>query len=352
MTSAIVKHEQPSNWNQERVDLVKRTVCPKGITNDEFALFIEQCKRSGLDPLLKEAFCVPRNKNIGKKDNQQWVTIHEFQASEAGMLVRAERFPDYAGCAASAVYSNDKIEIDAGAGTVSHVYSPTKPRGSLLGAWSRLERAGRSPVVVWLDLAAYAQNTATWGKMPATMIEKCSRVGVLRKGYPAAFEGMYAREEMEGRDEEGPAQAVAAPTTGKRLAEAKAQLAAKSVRVEVLPPTSPAARAMRVVEVKDGETEKDAEARQVEPDWFGRIRDLGASFGYEKQELSSFVKGCGIPKTKPETFTAADFETVAGAFKALHPEPMPPDNVPPPGDADIPPGVDDSGATWMQEQSK
>ena len=50
---------------RERVDLVKRTICPKGISDDEFALFIEQCKRSGLDPLLKEAFCVARRANVG-----------------------------------------------------------------------------------------------------------------------------------------------------------------------------------------------------------------------------------------------------------------------------------------------
>ncbi len=346
MTSAIVK--QDGDWNQERVELVKRTICPKGITNDEFALFIEQCKRSGLDPLLKEAFCVPRKKNIGSKERPEWVTVHEFQPSEGGMLVRAERFPDYLGIAASAVYSNDRIEIDAGVGAVSHVYSPTKARGTLVGAWSRLERAGKTAIVVWLDLAAYAQNTATWGKMPATMIEKCARVGALRKAYPSAFGGLYIREEMEGREGfEEPAAptltAQAAPAVaGRRTAEVRAQLAARTARVEVLPPTSPAARAMRVVEVKDGETEKDAEARQVEPDWFGRIRDLGASFGYEKQKLSSFVKSCGIPKTKPETFTAADFETVAGAFKALHPAAaLTPDEEPPP--------PDDKDAPWMAE---
>ena len=39
---------------------------PRGIGEDEFALFIEQCKRSGLDPLLKEAFCVARRAERGQ----------------------------------------------------------------------------------------------------------------------------------------------------------------------------------------------------------------------------------------------------------------------------------------------
>ena len=52
-----------AGWSAERVELVKRTICPRGIGEDEFQLFIEQCKRSGLDPLLKEAFCVARRAN-------------------------------------------------------------------------------------------------------------------------------------------------------------------------------------------------------------------------------------------------------------------------------------------------
>jgi hypothetical protein len=54
-----------SPWSRDRVELIRRTICPKGIGEDEFTLFIEQCKRSGLDPLLKEAFCVGRRQNTG-----------------------------------------------------------------------------------------------------------------------------------------------------------------------------------------------------------------------------------------------------------------------------------------------
>ncbi len=262
-----------SEWNQERIDLVKRTICPKGISNDEFALFIEQCKRSGLDPLVKEAFCVPRNKNVGNKASPQWVTIHEFQPSEAGMLVRAERFPDFRGIAASAVYMDDAISIDAGAGTVSHVFHPTKKRGVLIGAWCRLLREGKISIVIWLDLAAYAQNTSTWTKMPATMMEKCARVAALRKAYPAAFGGLYIKEEMpEEEFQATPAQIEAAPAVsttaralpvtavtpeasailppiaGRRTTELKQQLASKKV-------AEPAARKMPPIVSDNGPPE-------------------------------------------------------------------------------------------------
>ncbi|PTL77634.1 phage recombination protein Bet [Vitiosangium sp. GDMCC 1.1324] len=199
-------------WNPERVELIKRTICPKGIGEDEFALFIEQCKRSGLDPLLKEAFCVARRQNAGNRERPNWVTRYEFQPSEAGMLARAERFPDFKGIQASAVYAEDDIIVDQGKGEVVHRFNPAKRKGSLVGAWARVVREGKLPVVVWLDFAGYVQQTPLWAKIPTTMIEKCARVAALRKAYPEAFGGLYVREEMPA--EEFEPQPEPGPLTG------------------------------------------------------------------------------------------------------------------------------------------
>jgi phage recombination protein Bet len=200
-------------WSPERVELIKRTICPRGIGEDEFALFIEQCKRSGLDPLLKEAFCVARRQNAGNREKPNWVTRYEFQPSEAGMLARAERFPDFKGIQASAVYAEDEIIVDQGKGEVVHRFNPAKRKGSLVGAWARVVRAEKLPVVVWLDFAGYVQQTPLWAKIPTTMIEKCARVAALRKGYPEAFGGLYVREEMPAEEFE-PAQAEPAASHG------------------------------------------------------------------------------------------------------------------------------------------
>jgi phage recombination protein Bet len=191
-----------SPWSRERVELIRRTICPKGIGEDEFALFIEQCKRSGLDPLLKEAFCVGRRQNVGNRERPNWVTRYEFQPSEAGMLARAERFPDFKGIQASAVYAEDDIIVDQGKGEVVHRFNPAKRKGALVGAWARVVREGKLPVVVWLDFAGYVQQTPLWAKIPTTMIEKCARVAALRKAYPEAFGGLYVREEMPAEEYE------------------------------------------------------------------------------------------------------------------------------------------------------
>nr|WP_240358988.1 phage recombination protein Bet [Pyxidicoccus trucidator] len=193
---------QQGAWSRERAELVRRTICPKGISEDEFALFIEQCKRSGLDPLLKEAFCVARRQNVGNRERPNWVTKYEFQPSEAGMLARAERFPDFRGIQASAVFAEDEIIVDQGKGEVVHRFNPAKRKGALVGAWSRVVRDGKLPVVVWLDFSGYVQQTPLWAKIPTTMIEKCARVAALRKAYPEAFGGLYVREEMPAEDYE------------------------------------------------------------------------------------------------------------------------------------------------------
>ena len=192
-----MSEQRPPDWlSTEKIDLMRRTLCPAGISDGDFELFVETCRRSGLNPFAKEAFCVPRRQNKGSREKPQWVTFHECQPSETGMLTRAERFPDYVGTQTSAVYAEDEILIDAGAGTVAHRFNPAKRKGSLVGAWARTVREGKLPVVVWLEFSGYVQTTPLWAKIPGTMIEKCARVAALRKAYPEAFGGLYVREEL------------------------------------------------------------------------------------------------------------------------------------------------------------
>ena len=195
-------------------ELIKKTVCPSGINDAEFALFMEQAKRSGLDPLLKQAFCVPRRQKVSRNGRDEWVDKHEFQPAEAGMIARAERFPDFRGVVASAVYAEDEIMIDQGKGEVLHRFNPAKRKGSLVGAWSRLVRDGKEPIVIWVDFAGYVQQSPLWAKMPATMIEKVARVGALRKAYPEAFGGLYVAGERPDDVDTGEDE-PAAPTLSK-----------------------------------------------------------------------------------------------------------------------------------------
>lgn len=238
MTTAIEKRENvvPLDMDEhsQRMErmraVIRNSICPKGISEDEFALFMEQAKRSGLDPLLKQAFCVARRQNLGTKDNPRWADKHEFQPAEAGMLARAERFPDYRGIQASAVYAEDEITIDQGKGDVSHKFNPAKRKGALMGAWARIVREGKVPTLVWVDLSAAQQSSPLWAKMPATMVEKAARVSALRKAYPEAFGGLYIAGERPDDVDREDEEAQSAPSLSKPVVPAPSIPAVSATR--------------------------------------------------------------------------------------------------------------------------
>jgi phage recombination protein Bet len=201
-------------WNAERVELIKRTIMPPGATNDEFAVFLAQCQRTQMDPLIGEAYCVPRSVQVstGKKDGRgydikEYVTKNVFQLGEQGMEARADRFEDFRGLSFAAYHANDKILVNKSAGTVTHEYSPVeKNRGELVGAWAIVERVGRRPTVVDIKLSERIQKKsngdimASW-RNPQTMIEKCARMAALRLAYPNTYGGLYIEGEFPDLDE-------------------------------------------------------------------------------------------------------------------------------------------------------
>lgn len=214
-------------WLDQHRDLIRRTICPRGIPDDEFELFMLQCQRSGLDPLLKQAYCVPRESKgekkrgpDGKVIQEKWrdgswhdvfekVTRFEFQPSRDGMLVRANRFSDFRGMQASEVYAEDNITVtyakDGDLSSVEHSFNPARRKGALVGAWARVVRTGKLPVLVWVDLAAYVGQGPLWTTKPAVMICKVAEATALRKAYPEAFGGLYiAGERPDDQEQEAP----------------------------------------------------------------------------------------------------------------------------------------------------
>jgi phage recombination protein Bet len=193
MSTSIAKSDgalvlSDAEWTRERLDLVKQQICPSGITDGEFALFIEGCKRRGLDPLRSEAYCVPRTV-AGKK-------VNVLQVSVEGMRTRAMRFGDLIAYAKDAIYEKDACVIDRASGTVSHRYDASKTRGNLMGAWARVERKGMAPFVVHLPAGSrtigQAYNTAGTGEHLA----KCAAAAALRDAYPDTFSGIYTADEL------------------------------------------------------------------------------------------------------------------------------------------------------------
>jgi phage recombination protein Bet len=209
---AVRQHQlaEVAVWTDQRRKLVKDQVCPAGISDGEFEVFMLQCLRSGLDPLLKQAFCVSRNMKVKKKRRgptggeityDEYVEVHTFQAAVAGMLARAEQFPGYQGTSAAVFYEGEKVYPDYEKGTVKHEVlnaADTKPR-KIVGAYAIVRREGRTPVISVRYLSECKGDSPMWKAWERAMMLKCPQAEALRLAFPDAFAGLYdAAEEHDG----------------------------------------------------------------------------------------------------------------------------------------------------------
>lgn len=186
-----------ATWGRDMLDLVKKSICPAGITDTEFQLFVEQCKARGLNPIAGEAFCVPRQTKIkGKDGTERWVDVHVLQTSVEGMRVRAHRHGDLEQLAGDAICERDSCVIDRAAGTVAHKYEAAKPRGQLMGAWALVKRRGMAPVLIHLVPGARKASGPVYANNPGEHLRKCAMAAALREAYPVAFAGVYTSDEM------------------------------------------------------------------------------------------------------------------------------------------------------------
>lgn len=277
-------------WTPERIELLRRMKMPKAATADEFAIFLAQCQRTGLDPLIDEADCVERRSKRSWQDargvwHDEWDVKHVFQPREAGMRARADRFPDYRGIAYGVVREGDRFLLNPSKKTVDHEFNPADPERAkkpIVGAWAQITRAGRECAPIWVRFSERVQTrtdkrtgattaTSFWGSKEETMIAKCARAEAFRIEYPNAFAGTFIAEEMEPEEKEiNPPPSSAPPPASKTEAvlaqvEARVQSLAPGVQVsEAVVVEKPAAEVVPL-RPEPAPAPPPAEAKKPEP---------------------------------------------------------------------------------------
>lgn len=260
----------PPAMTEERRQFLKRQFCPKGCTDLDFEFFVAYCERTGLDPVLKQAYLVERWQKVkernpdGRGYTETWVRKFDPLTAEAGMAAKADGLPDYRGIRDGVVFEGDEFSVDYAEGVVVHKSNPLK-RGKLIGAWAHVRRDGRDVPITWLRVEERMQTRKNddgtegvgnhfWSRMAPTMILKCARAEQWRQAYPNVFGGQYVPEEMRDERDDMEVDPPTAEqvehanrdTTDKLVDQARASKAADASREK---PTSVAPASQSTVDV-------------------------------------------------------------------------------------------------------
>lgn len=158
------------------------------ITMPEFKFFTSLCKARGLNPFLKEAYCI----KFGKQPAQ-------IVVGKDAVLKRAIKNPNYDGMESGVIVQDKETgEIIERKGTFY-----LRNTENLVGGWAKVYRKDwQHPTYCSVGFDEVAQKksdgslNANWSGKGATMVEKVAKVRALRETFVEELGGMYEAEEM------------------------------------------------------------------------------------------------------------------------------------------------------------
>ncbi len=191
MTEIIKQKNGNSYFTSRQIEIIKNSIC-RGVSDDEFEIFLMACEKTGLDPFMKQIYAVKRK---CKTDTGAWVDIMTIQTGIDGYRVIAERTSCYAPGAEPTYTYKENGSLESAS---AYVKKQTKD-----GTWHIVSACAYMDeyLQTYHDKSTGQQKAkGMWGTMPRTMLAKCAESIALRKAFPAEMSGLYTKEEMDQAD--------------------------------------------------------------------------------------------------------------------------------------------------------
>lgn len=171
------------DWSPDQIKLLKDTIC-RGSNDSEFMLFSHACKKTGLDPFMKQIHAVKRWDSNLKREAMS------IQTGIDGYRLIADRSGRFApGREPTFVYGKEGNLISA----TAYVKKQTAD-----GTWH--EVSATAFYSEYVQTTKEGGPTSFWKKMPHGQLAKCAEALALRKAFPAELSGIYTAEEMQQAD--------------------------------------------------------------------------------------------------------------------------------------------------------
>jgi phage recombination protein Bet len=189
MTGALSVVSKPQQaiaqgFTDEQIALIKKTIAPDA-TDQELALFLAQCQRTGLDPFSRQIYFIKRG---GKGSTQ--VSIDGFR-------VIAER---------SGEMDGQEVAWCGEDGQWTEVWLKKEPPAAAKVLVYRKGCSHAFPAIA--KMVEYNAGGPMWAKMPANQLAKCAEALALRKAFPHQLSGLYTPDEMAQADHPAAPQTV------------------------------------------------------------------------------------------------------------------------------------------------
>jgi len=173
-------------FSRKEVELLKRTIA-QDATDTELSMFIQNCKRYGLDPFTGQIHAVKRwDSNAGRE-------VMSVQVGIDGFRLIADRTGKWTGT--KGPYWCDKD------GEWTDVWlKDTSPAAAKVGVLRSDFSEPRWGIARWDAYVATKKGgdpTFMWRKMPAHMLAKCAEALALRSAFPNDLSGLYTDAEMD-----------------------------------------------------------------------------------------------------------------------------------------------------------